>query len=144
MKIIQKRVSINSQYLRDEGKGLSDLYHTHFHSMENEGDWRSIILAGSRIHTEKTIDCVLVGGRIGLASRRGFESLEDKVLVWVDNWRGRDSVLIYTLTAFAFLRAATVHSYKTSLKAKRKAAVRTLWLTFGTIPADKNVRAKVD
>jgi hypothetical protein len=30
--------------------------------------------------------------------------------------------------------AATIDSYSTSLKAKRKAAVRTDWLTLGAIP----------
>src|SRR5436305_9002335 len=37
--------------------------------------------------------------------------------------------------AFARRRAATIISYSTSLKANRNAAVSTLWLTFGPMPA---------
>jgi len=43
---------------------------------------------------------------------------------------------IYALIALALRRAAMVMSYKTSLNAKRNAAVRTLWLTLGAIPRD--------
>lgn len=48
----------------------------------------------------------------------------------------------YALTALDFRLAATVMSYKTSLKAKRKAAVKTLWLTLGVIP-DRTISSAV-
>ncbi len=46
----------------------------------------------------------------------------------------RDGKDVYTLPALTLRRAATVMSYRTSLNAKRKAAVKTLWLTLGPIP----------